>query len=261
MTSVSLRILQRRIALIERRGSPAPGWLPTGHRGIDRALGGGMMRGRVHELFAAPPEATGDPLGFAAALARLLDRPVLWLREEAAERRMGRLYAAGLAEIGLDPARLILGVMPDAAAVLRAAMDGMRCDALGGTVIELWGDQRQLNLTASRRLALSAEASGVTAILVRVGGTPGPSVAQTRWRVAAAPSIALPANAPGRPAWEVELLRQRGRPAGGVWQVEWDRERTALRDRHAQGEAALPGAVAALPADGSPGPAGLRRAG
>jgi len=249
MARISLRILQRRIAQIESAARPPVGCAPFGHRGIDQALGGGLMRGRLHELFTASPDAAGGVAGFAAALLRLLDSPALWLREEAAERRMGRLYAAGLAEIGLDPARLILGVLPDATAVLRAAADGLRCNALGGTVIELWGHQRHLDLTASRRFALAADVSGVTAILLRVGGTPAPSVAQTRWRVAAAPSIALPAGAPGRPAWDLELLRQRGRPAGGAWRVEWDRERAALQDRHDDAAAALPGAVAALPSD------------
>lgn len=245
VSPISLRLLERRIASLESAARPDFGLVPCGHPGMDQALGGGLMRGRLHELFTPPPQEAGDAAGFAAALLHLLGRPALWLREAAAERRMGRLYAAGLAEIGLDPARLILGVLPDAAAVLRAARDGLRCAALGGTVVELWGEQRPLDLTASRRLALAAESSGVTAILLRVGGTPGPSVAQTRWRVAAAPSVALPAGAPGFPAWDIELLRQRGRPAGGAWRVEWDH---GFRDRHE----ALPGAVAPLPADRPP---------
>ena len=43
-------------------------------------------------------------------------------------------------------------------------------------------------LTATRRLMLSAETSGVTVLSVRIGAEPAPSAAATRWGVAAAPS-------------------------------------------------------------------------
>ncbi|HZF45231.1 MAG TPA: hypothetical protein VEZ26_02770, partial [Sphingomonadaceae bacterium] len=73
-----------------------------------------------------------------------------------------------------------------------------------------------------------AEASGVTPLLLRIEAEPGPSAAQTRWSVSAAPSRALEAEAPGRPAFKVELLRQRGRPDGGFWHLEWDRDRASF---------------------------------
>lgn len=233
----------------------------TGHAGIDRALDGGLMRGRMHELLAAADDA-GSGSGFAALLVRLVGGEALWLIEEAAWSRAGALDPAGLAAVGLDPARLIVGRLPDAMAVLRAAVDGLRCPALGAVVIELAGDPRALDLTASRRLTLAAQAHGVTAILLRLGGRAAPNAAQTRWQVAAAPSVPLAANAPGHPAWDLELLRQRGRPDGGCWRVEWNREQARLCDWNAGDRAALPGAVAAVSAD-RPAGAGtpLRQAG
>jgi protein ImuA len=267
--SESLRLVRHRIGLIERHATAAvppahalaSSLVATGHEAIDQALGGGVMRGRVHEVLGENGEA-GSASGFAALLARLIGGEMLWLGEEAAWRGAGALCPAGLAAIGLDPARLIVGVLPDAVAVLRAAVDGLRCPALGGVVIALAGDPRALDLTASRRLALAAEADGVTAILLRLGGQAAPNAAQTRWRVAAAPSLPRAANAPGDPAWEVELLRQRGRPDGGRWRVEWDSEQGRLCDRHETGGAALPGAVAALPVDRPARPrAALRQAG
>src|SRR3546814_11133116 len=87
------------------------------------------------------------------------------------------------------------------------------------------------DVCSSDLLSLAAETSGVTVLLLRVSALPAPSTAHTRWAVRSAPSLPLEANAPGHPAMEVELLRQRGRPAGGVWQVEWDREQTIFRDR------------------------------
>src|SRR5690606_33522627 len=101
----------------------------------------------------------------------------------------------------------------------RAGVDALRCNELGVVVIELWGDPPALDLTASRRLALAAETSGVSALLLRMGAAAGPSAARTRWQVSAAPSVPLAANAPGYPGWNIELLRQRGGPAGGPWHV------------------------------------------
>ncbi len=136
--------------------------------------------------------------------------PLLWLREESAQRRAA-LHGPGLADLGLDPARLILGVLPDAKALLRAGVDALRCSALGVVVLELGGNPALLDLTGSRRLALAAEASGVTPLLLRVrDARPSPSAAQTRWQVASAPSAALAADAPGHPALTLGLLRQRG---------------------------------------------------
>lgn len=243
-------MLKRHLARIERRHKPARVALchaTTGHAGFDHALGGGLIRGRIHELHVAESGEAGSGAGFAGVLAQRLGGELLWLREDAAERGAGRLHAAGLVEIGFDPARLILGVLPDAADVLRCAADAIRCPALGAVVVELWGDPRPLDLTATRRLALAAEASGVTALLLRIAGHAAPSAAQTRIGVAPAPSIALAANAPGQPAWRIELLRQRGRPDGGVWRMAWDRVNGALRE-HEHGET-ISGAVVPLSAD------------
>ena len=66
-----------------------------------------------------------------------------------------------------------------------------------------------------------------------------PSVADTRWRVAAAPSVPLadgtPDGAPGHPVFDIELLRRRAGPAGVTWRVEWNRERRAFQDPDERG--------------------------
>src|SRR3546814_12766980 len=82
------------------------------------------------------------------------------------------------------------------------------------------GSAPALNLTASRRLALAAEKSGVTALLVRADATPCPSAAQSRWEVQSLASAPLEANAPGGPAMEIELLRHRDGLAGRSWRGE-----------------------------------------
>jgi protein ImuA len=250
--SESIRHANRSVALVEHGRLPA-GEQPrsvvaTGHGLIDQMLGGGLVRWRLHEVLADQNDA-GSASGFVALLAGLLSGEALWLAEQAAWQDTGALYPAGLAAAGIDPARLIVGVLPDATAVLRAAVDGLRCPALGAVVIALAGNPRVLDLTASRRLALAAETHGVTAILLRLGGQEVPNAAQTRWRVAAAPSVPMAANAPGHPAWDLELLRQRGRPDGGRWRVEWNHEEGRLRDWYRSDAAALPGAVVSVSID------------
>ncbi|HEU4959724.1 MAG TPA: hypothetical protein VFT56_04895 [Sphingomonas sp.] len=239
----SLASLRRRIARLERQ-RPSSDWAraSTGHAGIDAALGGGLALGRLHELFAVEASDAGAATGFAAMLASLVahEGPMVWLREAEAEAR-GRLHGPGLAELGLDPARLVLGVPREPLDLLRAAADVLRCAPIGVAVIELWRQPHPLDLTASRRLAVAAETSGVTALLLRIAAAPAPSAAQTRWRVAAAPSGALEAEAPGHPTFDLELIRQRSGPQGLSWRVEWNRDTRTFAE-----PAPLSGAVVPL---------------
>ena len=185
----------------------------------------GLARGQLHELFAGQADDAGAAAGVAVALAlaaRAL--PLLWLRTEGTERQAGRVQASGLAELGADPASLLLGVVPDEAALLRAAADAARCAGLGTLLVEAWGRAPGIDLTATRRLMLAAEASGVTVLLLRVEARPVPSAAATRWQVEAMLSLALEADAPGLPAFTLTCLRRRGGPEGQRWCVEWNRD-------------------------------------
>lgn len=241
--------LRRHIARISGEGpARAEGLFRTGHDPLDASLGGGLGRGRLHEVFAGEGGDGGSSAGFAAMLAlraRHRAAPVLWLRTDDAEKRGGRIYGPGFAELGGDPDALLLALAPDPLALLRGAADGARCDGLDVLVVECWGKCPAFDLTASRRLALAAEQSGVTVIVLRVDAVPMPSAADTRWSVSAAESVGLSANAPGPAVFEIELLRRRTGPSGLRWRVEWNRDQCLFR------EPALSGAVVPLPADGS----------
>ncbi|MGN6818124.1 MAG: ImuA family protein [Sphingomonas sp.] len=243
----SLARLRRRVARIEGvRARDSEARFATGHEAIDAWLGGGLARGRLHEMMADEGEDAGSLAGFAAMLAVRIedDKPLLWLRTEAAEREAGKLYATGLGELGLRGSDLILGLLVDDATLLKAANDAARCAGLGALVVETWGEPKPLDLTATRRLMLAAEASGVTVLLLRAAARESPSVADTRWRVAPAPSTALAdgtsQGAPGYPVFDIELLRRRAGPAGRQWRVEWNRERRSFQPLE---RPALPGAV------------------
>ncbi|WP_223799346.1 ImuA family protein [Sphingomonas nostoxanthinifaciens] len=197
-----------------------------GHAGLDTALGGGLPRGRLHEFWPARPEDGPSAIGFALLLAlRAGGRGgnIVWLTQDRAPR-CGRLYPPGLAELGADPARLLFVTAPDEASLLRAAADVVRSPAAGTAVIAPGVASPAIDLTATRRLTLFAERSGVTALLVRQSDPHCPSAAATRWCVAAAPSPLLEADAPGAPAFMVECTRQRGGAPVAATRLEWQRD-------------------------------------
>ena len=224
----------------------APECWASGVATIDAALGGGFALGRVHEFYAATVDDAGAATGFAIAVALGMvgdTGSVLALRSRRAVAGAGVLQGAGWADLGGAPEKALFAVAAEGAALLRAAVDAMRARALAGVIIETWGAMPVLDLTAHRRLALTAEKSGVPLLLVRVDTAPAPSAAQTRWQVAAAPSQPMPGQAPGLPAFAINLLRQRGGPADLGWTLEWDRDQRLFRDR-----AAAPHVGAVVPA-------------
>ncbi|MCB1436105.1 MAG: hypothetical protein KDJ46_02920 [Rhodobiaceae bacterium] len=260
----TLSQLKRRLAALEPAAPrPAAGRIALGCPALDTALGGGLLRGRLHEIFAASPAEASTAAGFIAALSsRAADgRHCFWVRQGFAETEAGALHAPGLAALGLDPDALILVRARDGLGVLRAALEALRCPALGAVIIEPWGEPKALDFTASRRLALAAARSGVTCFLLRLNARLRPSAAATRWRAAAAPSRPLSvntsgavntygaantsgaANAPGAACFDIALLRQRAGMAGTSWRLEWDHALRVFNEAPP-----LSGAVAALPA-------------
>ena len=212
-----LERLRAALARLEPAAPPPGGSLPLGLAGIDRALpGGGLRRGCLHELHGAPRQ--GAALGFAVALlGRLMaaDGHAVWIGPRS------DLFAPGLAAFGLAPERLIV-VRARRRATLWALEEALRSPGLAAALAEI----ERLDLTASRRLQLAAEAQGVSALLLRpplaAGAAPGASAAVTRWRISAAPSAAG-GRVLGAPVWRVELLRCRG-GRGGSWRVVWREE-------------------------------------
>jgi len=189
---------------------------------LDAALPeGGLAMGAVHELIATDP-ADGSVFELAARWLGLAQRRqagkwVLWCG------RAERLYGPGLAQLGLDPARLVTVRAPRAEDALWVMEEALRCRDLAGAVAEIEG----LSLAQNRRLQLAAEAGGI-GFLVRApdraatGAELGASAAVTRWRIAALPGGPAPAPGVLGPArWKLELLRCRGgRPASFILEGE-----------------------------------------
>ncbi len=234
-----LILLRQRIAAIAAHGQPivppgGPIRVPLGHPDADRATGG-LARAAVHEVFAGPAADTGAATGFALALAsRFLApaRPWLWACQDFAAGEWGDLYGPGLADYGLDPGQLIVATSAKGSDVLHVAEEALRCPSLAVVIIEAPGAMRQLDLTASRRLALAASENGPAAILLRLGADPAPSAAMTRWLVGSLPGRPEPGFEHGgivayRPCFDAALIRNRqGRT--GRWIMEWNSDERTL---------------------------------
>ena len=158
-----------------------------------------------------------DPSATAFVLSAIpaATGPVLWVRDRPSERENGRLYAPGLRAFGLD--RPILHVTANNPRdVLWTMEEGAACAGLSAVIGEIHGAPSVLDFTATKRLALRAEASGVPLWLIRSGDPGTLSAARERWRIGALPSDIHPfePRAPGGPRWDADLFRARNRPPG-----------------------------------------------
>ncbi len=183
----------------------------------------------LSELFAAHPRDGG----WAGFLLAQVDpqKPILWVQDRMAILESGRVHPPGL------PTQNLIHVESrDARDALWTMEEGVRCAALSCVIGEIWGDPKVLDFTATRRLAVASERSGVPCWLVRLGGATNLSGARMRWRIASAPSLLneLDPRAPGLSAWDAELFRARGFPPGR-WSIAHEADRFHLvaepRDR------------------------------
>jgi protein ImuA len=202
----------------------------------------GLALGALHEIVEAgsAAEFAGAATLFVAGIAARLKGPVLW----CLNRR--DLFAPGLINAGLHPDRVIYAETFREREVLAAMEEGLREHGLAAVI----GEVTRLGLTASRRLQLAAEASGVPALVLRRWWTIAekeltglPSAAVTRWRISPFASHAPPTPGLGRARWHVELLRCRGGEPHS-WIVE---------ACDAKGRLALPADLASRPVQASQG--------
>jgi protein ImuA len=264
MTGACISTLASLRGSIERIEAPADAMalsrVALGHPDADASLQGGLAVAAVHEVFAEGRQGAAVT-GFIAGLAgrAAARRPLVWIRQDFTEIESGALSMSGLAELGLDPRLLVSVRAADVDTALRTAADALACDAVGVVVLEVWGEPRQFDLVASRKLTLAAQESGVTGLLLRLAAEPQPSTAETRWIVRAAHSPpSAHWTAWGAPVFDAQLVRNRHGPVGR-WIMEWKCDECLFKE-----PAAYPQPVAAAPAHRpyqAPARAAYRRAG
>jgi len=258
---------------IENGFGVLPAVLPLGIAAIDTMLGGGLMRGALHEI-AAPAEAhsaaaTGFALGIAASwpglsrpstsclltLPEVVDarhkvyaragwrpdpgaghdgRRIVWIAEEMARAESGAPHGAGLDAFGLAPERLLTVTVSHRRDLLWGMEEALRCRAVNVVI----GEMRpgKIDEIAVRRLSLAAGEGGALALLLRAAPAADSSTAATRWIVGTASSVI--AHGPGAPRIAAHLVRNRRGPTGS-WILEWsDSDERFVLATHAQPVAA-----------------------
>ncbi len=194
------------------------GVLPLVIPAIDTALGGGFMRGALHEI-SAPGEAhLAAAAGFTLGLA-IVSAPsphVFWIAEDMALAENGVPHGAGLDAFGLAPERLVRVSAAHRRKLLWAMEEALRCRAVDVVIGEMRAGG--IDSVAVRRLSLAASDSGTLALLLRATPSNDASTAATRWIVGGASS--LTAHGPGAPRFNAQLIRNRRGPVGS-WILEW----------------------------------------
>lgn len=165
----------------------------------------------------------GAVTGFVLACLPQGDAPVLWVSDRMSRRENGRLYGAALGHFGFT-GKVLRVEVSHPRDVLWAMEEGAGCGGLSAVVGEIHGAPEVLSFTATKRLALRAEAADMPVWLIRSGDPGALSAARERWRLRSCAAGVHPHNAqaPGAPVWEAELFRARGR-APGVWEATYER--------------------------------------
>ena len=195
--------------------------MPFDLNSLDSALSGGLALGRVHAL-CGKMQKHGAVSSFAVALLiRILKymyapgEPVgsiVWC-PVSVNGGVGMLYGHGLADLGLDPANLLIVNTSNPTHRMAALNDIVRTNGLAAVVAEYDGMQKPLDywMRLIRRIQLAADSSKVTVLLL---GAPFMlSSFETVWYIAPS-NLSYPflksASKLWHPAWEVTLQRARG---------------------------------------------------
>jgi protein ImuA len=197
-----------------------------------------LAAGVLHELAAGHtdrPAAFGFLFTLVASAQAVRTGPAVFISSRRTLADFGIPYGYGLAQIGLDPSRLILvetGKDKDALWALEEVLRAPARPAMVAGALEAG-----LNLTPSRRLNLAAAVHATPLAVLRGARATGTSAAATRWRVASAPAARDRFGTYTNPRWQVALERCRNGRIG-EWLIEWNH--AAYRFRVVEGLADRP---------------------
>jgi protein ImuA len=246
------------------RGLPDGDLLPVGVEPLDALLGGGLPLAALTEIHAQTARASGVAAGFALALGVTLlsqtpDKrlPLLWLGTAEVFSEAGFPYAAGLHRAyGISPSQLLFAEAPKLSDALWIGEEAARLPDLAGVILELRGNPRMLDLTATRRLHRRARAAGRPVFLLRQSAEPTPTAAPVRLRVEPAPAtLRQTLTGPlqgslGPPGLLLTVDKSRtARP--GTFTLEWNPHERRLQARTFPKQSTVPGPVVSPPANGS----------
>lgn len=165
--------------------------------------------------------------GFLLSVLPDTNGPILWVQDHASRRQNGHLYTPCI-----TTHTILMVSVNHPRDVLWAMEEGATCAGLSAVVGEIHGAPAVLSFTATKRLAMRADISGVPVFLLRSGDPGVLSAARMRWRVTSMPSRIHPhdSQSPGNPQWDVDLFRARDR-APGRWVARYDPNSARAADR------------------------------
>ena len=182
----------------------------------------GFPLGAVHEFISNGAEDAAATGGFIAGmLASIMQSggSSIWISS------CRTIFTPALKSFGIAPDKIIFIDPKKEKEILWAMEESLKCEGLAAVV----GEMQELGFTASRRLQLAVEQSGVTGFILRHNPRSLNNTAcVSRWKITSLPSgLADDMPGIGFPRWNVELLKVRnGKP--GTWQIEF----AAGRFRH-----------------------------
>lgn len=205
--------------ILRLQGQPPAAKQPAGRVNLGPVLNAFPYKvfpvGAVHEYITTTPAATAATAGFVAGILNGLMRhsgPCIWISRDRL------LFPPGLRSFGLSPERILFVNAGKGKDLCWAMETCLQMDGLSAVV----GELPDLDFTASRRLQLSVEKSGVTGFILRQK-PPNlhPTACVSRWQITPLASY-YPEYLPGVgvPCWQVELLKIRGGKPGS-WQLSW----------------------------------------
>lgn len=234
-------------SVVLRRNGYLPasgGLLATDVLAIDEALNGGIPKGALTEIHGRHVRDAGAVAGFVLALLSLLFKqaplaPLLWIGTSGFFAEAGLPYAHGLLRLfGIAPQSLLFAEAPKPVDALWIAEEAAALKTLAAVVIELPGNPRQLDLTATRRLHRRAAEAGRPVFLLRQSADAQTTAAPLRFIVAPAPAgtrrilgRAL-AGSIGPPAFAVTLDKNRLAPSARFI-LEWNADERSFGHRDA----------------------------
>ena len=250
-----------------RRGGISGGdrLLASGADALDAALGGGLPKAALIEIHGAETRDAGTAGGFVLALASRLmaaaggpvAAPLLWIGTAEIFRESGFPYAGGLrSAFGIEAGALLFCEARKLVDALWIAEEAARLATPAAVVLEIRGNPRGLDLTATRRLHARARETGRPLFLLRQAAVAEPTAAPLRLVVEPTPSalretIGGPlAGSLGRPAFTVTL----GKGSHARLQrftLEWNPDERIFEERRPENRAKDPFPVVSLPSRGT----------
>ena len=224
-TVEAIDALRARIAKIEGHTQSLNGDVKTkvwtsGLVELDAALGGSFGLGALHEIMPASPVDVPVASAFAFGLLARLPRhgPVLWCINNLGSAEHGAPYMPGLAAFGINPARIINIKVRHPRDLSFVLEEAAKLPSLAAIIAE----GPPPSFTGSRRLALLLATSNVPMLFLVDGKISQGSAAETRVVVSPVSAPGSDVDAPGPPAFNIILARNRNGRPGVSFQTVFD---------------------------------------